>query len=153
MWIGKTAIENRWGRLPTSNHGGFVFVGEAVGFHAQAVGGDAPALAGGGAAVALAIPPLFEHRDGDIALAVADTVAGIVDEIAVAVVEEAHIQPVGDVDERIVLVDIVIGGGIFVEDSQLNATVLAHVEAGEIEVGVVGMEDGRLVLAGAAARF
>ena len=110
-------------------------------------------MAGGGATVTLAIPPLFEHRDRDVALAVTDTVTGIVDEIAVAVAEEAHIQPIDDVDERIVLVAIVIGGRIFVEDRQLNAPLLAHVEAGEIKVGVVGMEDGRLVLAGAVARF
>ena len=70
------------------DHGRFVLRGKGTGFDTQIVA-DAPALIISNAVIGGVVPALGNGRNRDVALAVANTLACVVQEVTIAVGEKA----------------------------------------------------------------
>ncbi len=117
--------------------GGAGHVQVLVGFalHAQDVG-DAPALLVGVHAVSGVVEAVVDLGHGDVALIIF---------VSIPPGQEGVVQPVGQQDERGVVVEVVIYLWVFVDEGHVHAVVLAHVQAGQCPVVVVGLYHLQLV--------
>ncbi len=89
------------------------------------------------------VPPFFEGAVGSHIEAVGDGFNGEVtlSQIVGPRAEESGLQTGRQRPQTVVIIKVIITGGAFVDDRQVDAVVLAHVETGEIPGIVVEVDD------------